>query len=107
MTVSGTDLSMTRGDTESITVKCTSDPFVTGDTVTMTVREDVESAIVLQKVITAFDSGNAVIPIYPADTSGLEMDTEYVYDIQVVRANGTVTTLIKPSKFNIEEEVTY
>ena len=107
MTVSGTDLAMTRGDSESITVKCTSDPFATGDVVTMTVREDVESAIVLQKVITAFDSGDAVIGILPADTANLTMDTDYVYDIQVVRADGTVTTLIKPSKFTIEEEVTY
>ena len=108
MTVKGTNLAMTRGDSESITVICTSDPFESGDTVTMTLRPDVDEAIALQKVVTEFDgNGAAVIGIAPADTANLTMDMDYVYDIQVVRADGTVTTLIKPSRFTIEEEVTY
>ena len=100
-------MSMTRGDSESVTVKCPSDPFAVGDTVTMTVRPDVESAVALQKTVTAFtDEGEAVIRIEHADTEGLDF-AAYVYDIQVVRADGTVTTLVKPSDFTIEEEVTY
>lgn len=109
MTVSGTDLAMTRGDTESITVTCTAAPFSAGDTLTMTIRaDDVNGAIVFQKSITEFEvDGSAIIPILPTDTEGLEMDGDYVYDIQIVRSDGTVTTIIKPSKFEIEEEVTY
>jgi len=107
MTVKGTNLAMTRGDSESITVICTSDPFVSGDTVTMTLRPEVDEAIALQKVVTEFNDGAAVIGIAPADTANLTMDMDYVYDIQVTRANGTVTTLVKPSRFTIEEEVTY
>ena len=108
MTVSGTDLAMTRGDSESITVVCSSAPFSSGDTLTMTLRPDVEDDIVLQKIITDFENdGSAIIPILPSDTADLEMDNDYVYDIQIVRADGTVTTIIKPSKFTIEEEVTY
>lgn len=107
MTVKGTNLAMTRGDSESITVICTSDPFESGDMVTMTLRPDVDEAIALQKVVTEFNDGAAVIGIAPADTSNLTMDMDYVYDIQVTRANGTVTTLVKPSRFTIEEEVTY
>lgn len=108
MTVNGTNLSMVRGDSESITVRCSAAPFETGDTVTMTVRPDVDSSIVLQKSVTEFDDdGAAVIAIDPADTEGLDMDTDYVYDIQVVRSDGTVTTIIKPSTFTVEEEVTY
>jgi len=109
MTVSGTDLAMTRGDTELIIVTCTAAPFSAGDTVTLTLRaDDVYGAIALQKTITEFEEdGSAYIPILPGDTASLEMDGDYVYDVQVIRADGTVTTIIKPSKFEIEEEVTY
>ena len=99
------NITMTRGDSESITVRC-SVPFDTGDTVYFTVREDAESEISLQKIITDFPGGEAVIGIDPQDTEPLDFGT-YVYDIQVTRADGTVTTLIVPSKFKLNEEVTY
>ena len=105
MTVKGTKLSMVRGDSESITVTC-SDPFVTGDAVTFTVRESPEDPIVLQKVVTDFPNGEAIIGIDPADTAGLDFG-DYVYDIQLTRTGGVVTTLIEPDKFKIREEVTY
>ena len=106
MKLSGTNIKMTRGDDESITVKC-STPFADGDTITMTVREDAESDIAFQKVVTEFDgNGWAVIGIRPGDTSGLEFG-DYVYDIQLTRADGTVTTLVTISRFELLEEVTY
>lgn len=111
MTVNGTKLSMTRGDSETITVICSAAPFEVGDVLTMTAREDNEDGeygnIVLQKTVSEFEAdGTAIINIYPADTSGLEF-TDYIYDIQVIRADGTVTTIIKPDTFSITEEVTY
>ncbi len=99
------NITMTRGDSESITVRC-SVPFEDGDTVYFTVREDPESEIYLQKIIEDFPDGEAVIPLYPEDTEGMDFGS-YVYDIQVTRANDTVTTLIMPSKFKLTEEVTY
>ena len=109
MTVSGTELSMVRGDTESITVTCPAAPFQAGDVLTLTIREgDVYGSIVLQKTISEFGAdGSAVINIEHGDTTGLEMGSDYVYDIQLVQANGNYITIIKPSKFTIEEEVTY
>lgn len=111
MKVRGSNLSMTRGDSESITVKCfqggAAVPFENGDTVTFTVREDVESPILLQKTVTTFDgNGWAVIPIASGDTEGMDFGS-YVYDIQLTRADGTVTTLITISNFELTEEVTY
>ncbi|MBR6208719.1 MAG: hypothetical protein IKQ69_06950 [Oscillospiraceae bacterium] len=111
MKVRGSNLSMTRGDSESITVKCFQSgaavPFENGDTVTFTVREDVESPIALQKGVTAFDeNGWAVIGILPGDTESMDFGS-YVYDIQLTRADGTVTTLITISDFELTEEVTY
>lgn len=99
------NIAMIRGDSESITVRC-SEPFNEGDTVTFTMRPDIEGEIVLQKEITDFPEGEAVIPFAPEDTAGLDFG-DYVYDVQLTRANDTVTTLIQPSRFTITEEVTY
>lgn len=107
MTVKGTNISMTRGDSETLTVTCPEDPFTKGDRLTMTVRESVDSAVVLRKEVTAFDgTGEAVFVLRPEDTDPLDFG-DYVYDIQLDRADGTVTTLVKVSKFTVEEEVTY
>lgn len=98
------NIAMIRGDSESITVRC-SEPFDNGDMVTFTMRPDIEGEIVLQKEITDFPEGEAVIPFEPEDTAGLDFG-DYVYDIQLTRADGTVTTLIVPARFRLEEEVT-
>ena len=105
MTVKGTKLSMVRGDSESITVRC-SDPFAEGDTVFFTVRQCPEDPIALQKTVTDFPEGEAVIGIDPADTAGLDFG-DYVYDVQLTRSGGAVTTLIEPDRFTLREEVTY
>lgn len=104
-------IAMTRGDSESISVQCTSDPFSAGDVVTLTVRDDAEGEVLLQKAVDVFDDGVAVIGIAPADTAGIEFGS-YVYDIQSMRADGTVLTLIPPRPgrlptFELTEEATY
>jgi hypothetical protein len=109
------NISMTRGDSESITVRCYEKtdggetvflPIEDGDTVYLTVRPDAEGEIVLQKVIEDFPDGAAVIPFAAEDTAGLDFGN-YVYDIQLTRADGTVTTLLVPAKFTLKDEVTY
>lgn len=106
MTLSGTNISMTRGDTETLTVRC-SVPFEDGDTVYMTARESVEAPVAFQKIVRDFgDEGDAVIVIDHEDTEGMDFG-DYLYDVQVTRDSGTVTTLVKPSKFTLTEEITY
>ena len=106
MTLSGTNISMTRGDTETLTVRC-SVPFEEGDTVYMTARESVEAPVAFQKIVRDFgDEGEAVIVIDHEDTEGMDFG-DYLYDVQVTRDSGTVTTLVKPSKFTLTEEITY
>lgn len=105
MTVNGTKLAMTRGDSESIQVTC-SELFHPGDEIILTVRQSPEDPIVLQKTVTEFPGGEAFIGIDPQDTAGLDFG-DYVYDIQWTRADGTVTTVIEPSRFRLKEEVTY
>lgn len=105
---------MTRGDTESITLAIYDEdenlvPFsnANGDTVYFTVKSSTQTAIIdFQKIITSFTpEGEAIVEITPNDTKDLRYG-HYVYDVQVNK-NGSVTTVIKPSKFVIQEEVTY
>ena len=112
MEVSGTNISMIRGDTESITVAVedavgVAIPLVAGDKVYFTVKESTDTDVkILQKLIEVFDAGKAVIPILPADTKTLEADS-HVYDIQIIWADGRVKTVVPPSQFNLGGDVTY
>ena len=105
MRVDGTNLAMVRGDTEAISVTC-STPFDTGDTVTFSIRKKPTTGLVLQKVVTEFTDGVALISIFPADTAELAFG-KYVYDIQVNWANGTVKTIVEKSEFWVKDEVTF
>ena len=112
MKIQGTNISMTRGDSEMIkvTVKDTLGniiPLVTGDTIYLTVRESMLSPTrIIEKIVTEFDDGQAFIIINPEDTNNLRF-TSYVYDIQLTKENGSVKTIITPSNFTITGEVTY
>ena len=112
MKIQGTNISMIRGDSQSIIVSVidTDDnkvPLITGDIIYLTVKDSVNTEEkVLQKVVTQFEDGNATIEITPDDTKDIPFKT-YVYDIQLNRVDGTVNTIIPPSNFTIGGEVTY
>lgn len=104
---SNNNIRMTRGDSESITVSCEQLPFEDGDEVRLTVRKSkYNGEKVIEKIVTEFVEGKAIIEIQPADTSHMGF-REYIYDIQLTRADGAVTTIIKPAKFYTELEVSY
>lgn len=104
-------ISFTRGDNYNIAVKLKNKqgdylPFVSGDTVYFTVRDNSDSDIAIQKIITGFcEDGSAVIRIFPEDTKNLSYTTKK-YDIEMVKADGWVQTLVKYSDFVLEKEVT-
>ena len=112
MKVKGTDLTMIRGDSESITLTLKKDDkvisFNDGDIIYFTVKQSPDTEkIMLQKIIKEFDEdGNCIIEIDPDDTKELAFRS-YVYDIQLNQSNGKVTTIIPCSKLVISEEVTY
>jgi hypothetical protein len=90
------DAEMVIGDTGpfSITPRIDSKPILEeGDIVYFTVRKLKEKSIVLQKVITEFENGTCTITINPEDTTNLE-EGNYIYDLKLVRSDGTVDTLI-------------
>ena len=112
MKIQGTNISMIRGDSEAITVSCKDEsgadvPLVEGDIVYFTVKISTNTEEkALQKIITEFIEGAALITIFPKDTREL-IPNIYYYDIQLNRANGQVKTIVPPSKFTINAEVTY
>lgn len=101
-----------KGDTDTFTVSCVDEdgvalPFVYGDRVFFTVKASKNTAEkVLQKIVGTFVDGKAIVDILPADTGSLR-SMIYVYDVQYSMANGVVKTLVPPSKFVLEGEVTY
>ena len=106
MRVNGTDLWMTRGDSETVVIACAERPFTEGDTVVFTVKKDVfDEMPVLQKKITEFtEEGDAVVEVYPEDTRKMQ-ETLYRYDVQLTTASGTVATIVRNSQFVLEREV--
>ena len=112
MDIDGTNLSMIRGDSESLTISAQSDatppvalPFVTGDTVTLTIKTKIDGTEILQYVVTSFDDGKAVFEFEPEDTAALKSKT-YVYDVQYESAAGRVKTIIEASDFTLRGDVT-
>ena len=112
MIVDGTNMRMTRGDSETFTVLCKNPdgsphPFERGDTVYFTVKWSPNAdEKLMQKIVTDFGGkGEAVIEITPEDTKALNFGT-YKYDVQLTYASGRVTTIIPPSSFRVMEEIT-
>lgn len=100
------DMFMTRGDTETFTVKYEENaipiPFVLGDEVYFTIKLNAD--LILQKIITTFTDGTAIIELQSSDTRDLRVLT-YKYDIRLKKANGVVVTLVHPANFEIEREI--
>ena len=106
MIVSGTNLTMTRGDSECLEVTISGYELQPGDKLEMTVRPYVGGKILLHKEITEFEGNIVDIPIWPEDTQSLSFGV-YVYDLQLTFAGGAVKTIVKPSRFTIAQEVAY
>jgi len=110
--IEGTDITMIRGDSKDLYVRCFDGaahiPFTKGDKVYFTVKESpVKEEKVLQKVVTDFTDGAAHVEILPKDTKHMKFRRKYVYDVQVTFAGGRVSTIVPPSVFMVTEEVTH
>ena len=112
MKIQGYNISMIRGDTETIKISVHDTqgdgvPLEDGDTLYFTVKTSVGTEKKeMQKVMTEFQDGIAYINILPSDTKPMKAKS-YYYDIQLTRADGTVKTIIPPSRFTVKGEVTY
>lgn len=101
---------MISGDSETITVSTVDTnggplALVAGDKITFSVKKYTSDAVpTIEKVITEFSDGEAIIELTAVDT--INLSGGYIYDIQLDRADGTVTTIVKPSTFTVQKGVT-
>lgn len=101
------EIDMPRGDSEAIIVSCRDEPFETGDIIEFSVRKKPKTERLVHIVVDEIeDDGSAYIEIKPSDTENLDFGT-YVYDIQLTKANGWVTHLVRTTNFILDTEVTY
>ena len=112
MIINGTNITMMRGDSESLTISMQNDanppvavPFEAGDTVILTVKGRVGAEPVLRKVCTVFDEGKAIFEFLPTDTEAL-IPKVYLYDVEYRSATGRVKTIINPAAFTVKGDVT-
>lgn len=105
--IKGTDITFNRGDSIYLNVNVydeNGEPYnlQTGDALYFGVKaklKDKNYAIPPKKL------EGTLLSIEPEDTYDLDFG-EYVYDIQLITANGRSSTIIKPSAFIIEPTVT-
>lgn len=106
---------LTRGDSAALNIKITSEkcnqPYqiLDGDEIFFTVKESYSlQPFLFQKKISSADliDGNVIFKILPSDTDDLDFK-EYIYDVEIRTSVGDVYTVIPPSIFCVEPEVTY
>lgn len=101
------DIHLTRGDSAILSLKIEREDgaeyeLQTGDSVLFTVKKSVyDTAVMIQKKL-----AGGVIQLSPNDTKSLPYGT-YYYDVELTQPDGFVATVIAPSRFVIEPEVTY
>lgn len=98
------DMETIRGNTASFAFKFTNKTnnlsmFSDGDTVYFTIRRNVGSPVLLQKTCTSFPDGVCTIEVTPEETQALE-EGNYIYDLVLYRADGTVDTLNPNRKYS-------
>ena len=112
--ISGTSITLTRGDTLRIKIKITLDEQeyipVEGDTIRFALKhptlnskktdyKDTEPLI-----LKAIPINTMILELEPSDTKNLQFGN-YIYDMQITFADGRVDTFITEAKFKITPEV--
>ena len=97
------DIEIIRRDTGPISVrpkvKGTQNEYLLTDGATLyfTLRKLKDGQIVLNKSVTEFEDGIGTIVLESEDTANLDLGT-YIYDLVVIRSDGTRDTLIPQGK---------
>lgn len=105
--VTSNHIFMIRGDTVKLKIKFTDkigkplQLFPTDRVIFTLKRTSRDCDILLQR-----DFTDGSLQIDPDDTNFLDFG-RYVYDVQLIRADGFVDTIVTPHQFNIMEEVNY
>lgn len=103
--INGYEITLTRGDSAEFNIELlnadgNSYDIQESDTIEFTVKKNVYSTNTLIHKV------GSHITIEPHDTTGMSYG-DYVYDVQVTFGDGSVDTVIPPSRFRIMSEVTF
>lgn len=105
--VEGTKITMTRGDTFRCTIGMVKDGEQVfpsdGDKVVFTVKAKYSDPEPLLKIDVPTDT--MLLEIKPEQTKAWKQPKEYVYDVQLIRADGSVDTFIDRAILSLTEEV--
>lgn len=108
VSISGTTIKMTRGDTLRIllTLKDESDNEyipAEGDRIRFAMKRNYndDTPIVVKEI----PNNTLELVLNPGDTKNLTQPSSYVYDIEITYANGDVDTFIDKAKLMLTEEV--
>lgn len=104
LNIDGLDISVSRGDTGTITITLTGDVPADGTTALFTVRKSVDmtDSAVLEKELTV-SSGQVVIDLSSSDTDIPWF--AYCWDLRLIYENGDVFTPFAPAVFEVCEVV--
>ena len=104
--ISGTSITMTRGDTLSLTISIMQggEPYEVqpGDVIRFAMKRTYsdEEPIILKTI----DNDTLSLQLDPEDTKGLAYGS-YVYDVEITMEDGTVDTFIAEAKLTLAKEV--
>lgn len=104
--ISGNNITLTRGDTLKVQVTLYKNGAEytpeAGDVIRFAMKKEYTDALpILSKTI---PNDTCLLVIDPLDTKSLAFG-QYVYDIEITEADGTVDTFIAEAAFNIAPEV--
>lgn len=98
------EIHISQGDDAAITIALTQngEPYVLeeGDEVIFTMSKDVNSPYLIQKSITNAGGSSIILLLNKEDTSNIDSGF-YLYELQIVYANGSQSKLVPPTIFEI------
>lgn len=102
-TVDGKDVTISRGDTGSLTVKLTGDVPDNNTVALVTLRKDINMIDTVWEKRINVNDGEVVIPLDTEDTDIPWYD--YWWDLRLLYQNGDIYTPFPPARFRVCEVV--
>lgn len=106
LTISATGkITTNRGNTMVLQFILCNYQLTTGDMAIFTLRKNYNLPVVLQKMVSQFESDGSAIFEFSASEMNISA-CSYLYDVTVILANGMISTVIPTNSFTVLEGIT-